>query len=192
VTPRPRPDVLFPGSFAPLHAGHLALAAAAGRHLGRVVHYEISTRNVDKPDLPPDEVARRVAQFDGVGPVWLTAAPTFAEKADLFPGVAFVLGYDTAVRLVDPKYYGGSPEARDAALRHLLTRGCRMVIGGRIDAAGVFRVWNAAECAAEFAPLLTALTEEDFRADVSSTALRAAGRAWGSHPRQDTNTPGEG
>ena len=55
---------------------------------------------------------RRVAQFAEVGPVWLTRAATFAEKAALFPGAAFVLGWDTAVRVIDPKYYGGKAESR--------------------------------------------------------------------------------
>lgn len=32
-------------------------------------------------------------------------APLFTDKATLFPGATFVVGYDTAVRLVDEKYY---------------------------------------------------------------------------------------
>src|SRR5688572_32938983 len=42
--------------------------------------------------LDPAEVERRVAQFRGVGPVWVTRAATFAEKAELFPGAVFVVG----------------------------------------------------------------------------------------------------
>lgn len=34
-------------------------------------------------------------------------APLYTLKAKLFPQSTFVVGYDTAVRLVDPKYYGG-------------------------------------------------------------------------------------
>ena len=33
-------------------------------------------------------------------------APLFTQKADLFHDSAFVVGYDTAVRLVKPEYYG--------------------------------------------------------------------------------------
>src|SRR5947208_570464 len=101
----PLPAALLPGSFNPLHHGHTGLAAAAAAHLGVPVAFELSLANVDKPELDPDEAARRVAQFAGVGPVWVTRAATFAAKADLFPGAAFVLGWDTAARLIDPRYY---------------------------------------------------------------------------------------
>jgi hypothetical protein len=169
----PKPLALLPGSFNPLHRGHVGLARAAARHLGVNVHFELSVVNADKPELPREEVERRVAQFAGVGPVWLTRAPTFVRKAELFPGAAFVLGWDTAVRVIDPKYYGGE-SGRDAAMRALLGRGCRLVVGGRVDAAGAFRTWGGA-LAEEFASLFVALAEDDFREDVSSTQLRAQG-----------------
>jgi hypothetical protein len=126
---------------------------------------------VDKPELPQVEVERRVAQFEEVGPVWLTRAATFAEKAALFPGVAFVLGWDTAVRLVDPAYYGGTAE-RDSAFRTLIGSGCRFVVGGRVDDAGTFHVWDREAIAKEFADLFVVLSEREFRVDVSSRALR--------------------
>ena len=169
-----QPAAVLPGSFNPLHHGHRSLAAAAARRFGAGVHFELSVANVDKPDLDADDVARRVRQFAGVGPVWVTRAATFAAKADLFPGAAFVLGWDTAVRLIDPRYYGYDPAARDAALRVLADRGCRVLVGGRIDAGGVFRAWDEAGVAAGFADLFEPIPEAAFRADVSSTELRRA------------------
>jgi hypothetical protein len=163
-------QAVFPGSFNPLHHGHTGLAAVAAARLGVPVAFELSVANVDKPDLDPAEVDRRVTQFRDVGPVWVTRAPTFAEKAELFPGAAFVVGHDTAVRLIDPHYYANDPGRRDAALGRLVAAGCRVVVGGRLDAAGVFRTWDAAGV---FPELFVALTETDFRADVSSRGLRA-------------------
>ena len=168
----PPPAAVLPGSFNPLHHGHRALAAAAGHRLGVEVEFELSLANVDKTDLSDDEVARRVGQFAGYAAVWVTRAATFVEKADLFPGVAFVLGWDTAVRLIDPRYYGHDPAGRDAALRKLVESGCRVLVGGRVDAAGTFREWDGDGVPAEFGGLFEVIPAEDFRADVSSTELR--------------------
>jgi hypothetical protein len=170
---RPRPVAVLPGSFNPLHHGHTTLAAVAGKNLGLPVAFELSVANVDKPWLTSDELSRRLAQFVGLGPVWVTRAATFVEKTVLFPGAVFVVGFDTAARLVDPKYHRHDPARRDAALRVLRDRECRVVVGGRADATGAFRTWAVDGLAAEFHGLFLPLSEADFRADVSSTALRA-------------------
>ena len=159
---------MLPGSFNPLHAGHVRLAAVAARRLGGPVHFELSAANVDKPDLPAAEVERRVGQFAGVGPVWVTRAATFVEKARLLPGVGFVVGFDTAVRVIDPRYYGDAA-ARDAALRELADLGARFLVGGRLCGDGAFRQW-----AGDHPHLFEVIPEAEFRVDLSSTQLRAA------------------
>lgn len=165
----PRPAAVLPGSFRPLHHGHRLLADVAGRRLGVEVQFELSVANADKPELTPAEVGGRVAQFVGVGAVWVTWAAAFETKADLFPGTAFVVGHDTAVRLIDPRYYGGLA-GRDAAVRKLVDRRCRVLVGGRVDAGGVFRVWD--DLRPSFRELFEVIPEAEFRADVSSTAIR--------------------
>ena len=106
------------------------MAAVASARLGVPVQFEISMTNVDKPELSQHELVRRVAQFADIAPIWLTRAATFEEKAALFPGSAFVVGWDTAIRLVDPKYYGG-PAERDQTLRRMMGSGCRFMVGGQ-------------------------------------------------------------
>jgi hypothetical protein len=164
----PLPRAILSGSFNPWHDGHRTLAAVVERWLSAPVHYELSRANVDKPELDESEVQRRIAQFSGAAPIWVTRAPTFAEKAKLFPGAAFAVGFDTAVRMLDPKY-AGSEAGRDAALRTILECECRVIVGGRIDAGGTFREWSYAGA---FAELFEGIREAEFRVDLSSTELR--------------------
>ena len=107
----PQPFVLFPGSFNPMHEGHVLLARVAEELRQQPLAFEISVTNVDKPPLAGETVRHRLAQFAWKSPVELTRAPTFLEKSRLFPGTTFVVGADTAERLVAPKYYGDD-EAR--------------------------------------------------------------------------------
>lgn len=170
-TDAPRPAALLPGSFNPLHEGHTALASIASCVLGISVAFELSLVNVDKPDLTIDEALRRVEAFRSVAPVWLTRAATFERKASLFPGCAFVIGYDTAVRLVDAKYCGGDEAKRDAMMDGFRTAGHRFVVGGR-RVGELFRIWNVEELPYEWRDLFVPLGEEAFRVDRSSTELR--------------------
>ena len=162
----PEPCAIFPGSFDPLHDGHRTLAAVVARKFGRAVHFELSRTNVDKPELPDDVLMRRARQFRGYAPLWITRAAIFEAKSALFPGALFVVGFDTAQRLLDPKYYTDEA-ARDASLQRILECGCRFVVGGRVDATGLFRTWEPA------GQLFEVLAEEDFRLDISSTELRS-------------------
>lgn len=167
----PPPPALLPGSFNPLHDGHAVLAAVASRVLGAPVAFELSLANVDKPDLNANEVVRRLEAFRGVAPVWVTRAATFERKAELFPGCAFVVGYDTAIRLIDAKYYGHEESCRDECLRRLLDRGCRVLVGGR-RIGDAFRVWDGAAIAPAVRELFVTLSEAEFRVDRSSSELR--------------------
>jgi hypothetical protein len=53
------------------------------------------------------------------------AASPFALQASLFPDSYFVIGFDTAVRLVNPKYYGDDPFRMHDALSFIQRAGCR-------------------------------------------------------------------
>src|SRR5256885_4717355 len=81
----PQPSVLFPGSFNPMHEGHVLLARVAEEHTQQPLAFELSVTNVDKPPLPGQTVRQRLAPFAWKAPVELTRAPTFVEKARLFP-----------------------------------------------------------------------------------------------------------
>ncbi len=66
---------VLPGSFRPLHEGHVKLAEVASRLTEAPLAFELSIANVDKPSLTTSEVEERVAQFQGRWPVVLTRAP---------------------------------------------------------------------------------------------------------------------
>src|SRR5262252_1876362 len=121
--------IIFPGSFNPVHDGHRAVIKHATALTGKPVVAEISVKNVDKPMLDYREIHERcdsLRQEDCFIGVYLTSAPTFPEKADLFPNRTFLIGFDTLVRIADPRYYGGE-EARNKALKHLADRGTKFL-----------------------------------------------------------------
>ena len=130
----PPPTVLFPGSFNPMHAGHRLLARVAEELRQQPLAFEISVTNVDKPPLLGETVRNRLAQFAWKSPVELTRAPTFLEKSRLFPKTIFVIGADTAERLVAPKYYGDDELLMQGALEEIANSGSSFLVAVRLDA----------------------------------------------------------
>lgn len=169
------PRVVFPGAFHPLHGGHQQMAACARQILGADVAFEISIENVDKLPLDFMEMAARVGQFEPSQGVWLTRAPHFSEKANLFPGATFVVGADTIARIGQPRYYGGQQAAASAAIDEIAARGCRFLVFARkVD--GVVRTLADLQLPPALVRLCQEVPEEVFRQDISSTQLRAAQR----------------
>ena len=136
----------------------------------------MSVHNADKPPLADEEVRRRLAQFAWRAPVWLTRAPTYPEKAELFPGCVFVVGADTAARIVQPRFYRDSEERMAAALARFRAAGCRFLTAGRVGADGRFRGIDDLGIPSAYRDLFQGIPEGAFRVDLSSTGLREAGR----------------
>ena len=176
----PQPGVLFPGSFNPLHEGHLLLARVAEELRQQPLAFEISVTNVDKPPLAGETVRHRLAQFAWKLPVELTRAPTFLEKSRLFPGTTFVIGADTAERLVAPKYYGDDELRMHTALEEIANSGSSFLVAVRLDAAGRIRALSDIPVPRRYADLFTEIPEHRFRVDTSSSEIRARGRAVGN------------
>ena len=167
------PGILLPGSFNPVHVGHREMIAAAVAMSGNEGAFELSVTNVDKPPLEKGEVQRRLGQFVDGDTVVLTRAETFHKKAALFPGRIFIQGWDTAVRLVAPRYYGGEAKMM-LALAEMMAGGAKFVIAGRAN-DGAFRTLVDVAIPAGFAPMFTEIPESAFRRDISSTELRQTG-----------------
>ncbi len=164
--------LVFPGSFAPRHDGHREMAAIAEARTGKPVHYEIAVRNVDKPPLDFLEIDQRLRQFSDPARVLLTTAPTFAEKARLFPRATFVVGADTIRRIGEPRYYGNQVAVMVRAIEAIAVAGCRFLVFGRVNSSGSFATVDRLQLPAALAALCDEVPEAEYRRDVSSTELR--------------------
>jgi nicotinic acid mononucleotide adenylyltransferase len=118
--------LIYPGSFNPLHEGHIGLVLAALKKMGWTptseepnpcVIFEISAVNADKPPLDSNELIQRVIQFNSfINPLFanakltnigiaITSKPFFEQKSECFPSSKFLIGMDTFTRIINPKYY---------------------------------------------------------------------------------------
>ncbi|TWU09324.1 hypothetical protein CA54_45650 [Symmachiella macrocystis] len=165
-----RPAGLLCGAFNPLHNGHRELRTVAERLLVGAVGYELSAHNVDKPSLPHGEMLARSRQFEK-SVLAITAAPTFVQKAALLPETTFIVGIDTAVRIVNPRFYEASTAQMHNALSTIRDQGCRFLVAGRV-VGNKFATLSDIQLPVAFADLFAEIAETDFRSDLSSTGLR--------------------
>lgn len=170
------PTLLLSGAFNPLHDGHLEMARVAGQLQEEEVAFELAIDNADKPPLSTTTALDRIAQFAGRYTIYASGAPTFIAKARLYPGATFVVGYDTAVRILQPRYYGNSVADLENALDEIRERGCRFMVAGRAGDDGVFRRARDLDVPAKYKDLFERIPSDLFRNDISSTELRQTGR----------------
>mmetsp|Transcript_44922 Transcript_44922/g.108592 ORF Transcript_44922/g.108592 Transcript_44922/m.108592 type:complete len:458 (+) Transcript_44922:150-1523(+) len=200
----PNGSLIFPGSFNPPHKGHVSLAEAAvqteqkrrpcSRSDKRAVYFELSLSNADKPAIDPRSIMERLQYFlelESLPSHWgviLTMAPLFSDKVrrikncietfdNSCPKMSFVIGTDTLVRLIDPKYYDNDESKMVSALQEM--EGTRFVVGGRLEQKGKAKRPRFLSGGEEISQLpvtvkdmFTTISEETFRSDISSTEIR--------------------
>jgi len=170
-----RRQVLLPGSFNPLHAGHQAMADIAAQKLGQPVEFELAAVNVDKQPLDAAELSARLKQFPQHG-VHVTRAARFVEKARLFPSAIFIVGADTIIRVADLRYYNNDVGAQNAAMEEIAALGCRFMVFGRVVNAN-FTELPMLPLPPRLAAICTGIGRKEFRLDISSTSLRDSDQA---------------
>jgi hypothetical protein len=138
--------------------------------LGKVPALELCVSNADKVGVSLFEIWDRVFQIATVLPpdktynLYMTRATRFMDKAAMFPGSTFLVGMDTAMRIVDPKYADLSDVKSSFE-----TNGIRFLVFGR-NVNGAFE--GSHSQLGFLSPLSVVVPERVFRSDISSSQVR--------------------
>lgn len=160
-------SIILSGSFNPLHEGHIELLKASSKEFKKKPLFEISIKNVDKSEINFNDLMDRINQFKSLGKLVVTNSAKFEEKSKIFKESIFVIGYDTALRLVDDKYYDDDFRK---SLKIIEKNNCSFLVSGRFINKKYKKPNNINF--EEYDYLFNILSEEKFRIDISSTELR--------------------
>ena len=131
--------------------------------------------NVDKPSLTLEQIEARLTPFSYSNRrIVLTREPLYRDKARLFPGSTFIIGYDTAIRLVNPVYYDGDPTLMQGALAEIQETQCNFLVAGRL-VDGIYHTLDDIPVPSQYAVMFDSIPEADFRLDLSSSEMRQRG-----------------
>ncbi len=164
------PELIFPGSFNPLHEGHMKMKELAERKTGMHTTFEICAKNADKPPLTYVEIKRTIDQFQNDESWMLTSAGRFSEKAEMFPNSVFIIGADTLMRVFDEKFYKNYKDMMEHIERFNDHNINFLVFGRKVGKK--FISLDQIKIPEIIKDRCTGFGEESFRDDISSTELR--------------------
>jgi hypothetical protein len=163
---------ILSGSFNPIHYGHKKLLDYCSENFNKNKFYEISISNVDKPNINNKDLITRLEKFQNEEKIIITKSSKFSEKAFLFPNSYFVVGYDTALRILDESYLEIN-QSLDDLFETIAKKGCKFIVAGRTDVTSPkFDNLNLNHIHDKYRKLFQIIEEKKFRADVSSTEKR--------------------
>jgi hypothetical protein len=168
--------VFYPGSFNPLHYGHLNAKKAAFNaavHLNNDIKDTIFTTCVNPPHknkLSSVEILQRIKQMRGQNFLLTWDDPYYTHKAKMFPGSNIIIGTDVLLSIFDPKWNLDPIEMLNSFKENRV----RFLVRGRlIDGKFI----SLADCRAQIKLLndnnyYNLFAHVDGRDDISSTELR--------------------
>lgn len=163
---------LMPGSFNPPHEGHFGLVNSFLESRGKRVVFEVGTNPPHKPALSVQDLLKRAKLLNGQDRLFTQDIAKYLEKARTYPGMDMLMGADTLLRILDPKW-GFDPIPM---MHEICSLGNNFYVSGReVDGKFVTRD-DIVKKIDEMAPnggLGCMIYPLNGRWDVSSTELRA-------------------
>ncbi|KAL7716283.1 Cytidyltransferase-like domain-containing protein [Entamoeba marina] len=177
----PSSPVIYSGTFNPFHIAHKKiLEYVTMRYPTRPIVVELSQRSEDKTPTSLTNTLIRASQVAGLYNVIISNTSLYVDKAKYYENGIFVVGYDTAVRIFDKKYYKNSVVNMRNAFETIRKCNCKFIVVGRFDEKSQqfcdFKsIKNTLPCQ-EYHHLFISLSQTHFRYDFSSTQLRNNGK----------------
>jgi len=157
----PSGTIIIPGSFNPLHDGHISIGLSILEkeygwvpgcgQVNPLLVFEFGCKNADKKDKTEKEISSIVSQFNSANPLFikygltnigciLTLKPLFVDKSNEFKNCIFGIGADTFQRIIMPKYYYDKDHGNQmnglinmvCALSTIKNNGVKIYVAGRI------------------------------------------------------------
>ncbi len=119
---------LMPGSFNPPHEGHLGLADNFRLNHGQNVVFEIGTNPPHKTPPTVQDLLKRAKLLRGRDVLFTQDIPMYLEKARAFPQMSMIVGADTLLRMLDPRWGINIPDM----LEELDVLDNRFYVAGRL------------------------------------------------------------
>lgn len=95
---------IMPGAYNPPHEGHFGTAKHVMDEYGKSVIFEVTAEPPHKEFLTVQQLLQRSKLLQGYDRLFTRKEPLYLDKAKAFPGVPLVLGADSMIRMLDPKW----------------------------------------------------------------------------------------